>query len=543
MGDGRDPRRSSCCAITARTLHRKALALALPIACLTALVQPLSGDRSAKHLAVAQPLKLAAAEAHLHTGAARGAAHRRRSRSRDGRVPRRDSDPGRPVVPRVRRPRRDGHRAGGVPARRLAAGAWRVRTAFQVMVGAGSAMALAAIAVIVAAARRRRWPDGRRWLLAFVVLGPARLRQPRGRLAGDRVGAAAVDRARADAHRGRGDGLSLQGGAVLAVHDRLPVPRCRRRLPAGASRSPRADRPHEAGPRVRAWRLTCWLAGTIGVGALPLLPVRRRGLRRRRLGSAGERPARGGAATRDRRRDRPGVGGEPRLADPGDRRAVQRISAGVRGDLGGAARSADAVPGRRRAARLGVRVPLARHVGRSRPAPLRPGVLDGEHDRPGAAGHRSWARWCPATSACRAASVTSGFFAAWLAPFPLAVGVFALALCALLAATLPDGRDARPGAARGLSPARAGRGGRRRRRRAGRVPARRRGRAARARRAGDAPLELAVPRADRRGRGHGDRGARDATLSTGARRRRRADGLDPRSAGRWPSIPIWSCPT
>jgi cytochrome bd ubiquinol oxidase subunit II len=31
--------------------------------------------------------------------------------------------------------------------------------------------------------------------------------------------------------------------------------------------------------------------------------------------------------------------------------------------------------------------------------------------------------------------VTSGFFAAWLAPFPLALGLFALALCALLAAT------------------------------------------------------------------------------------------------------------
>ena len=52
----------------ARTLHRKALALALPVACVTALVQPLSGDRSAKHLAVAQPLKLAAAEAHLARG-------------------------------------------------------------------------------------------------------------------------------------------------------------------------------------------------------------------------------------------------------------------------------------------------------------------------------------------------------------------------------------------------------------------------------------------------------------------------------------------
>jgi len=52
-----------------------------------------------------------------------------------------------------------------------------VRTAFQVMVGAGSAMALAAIAVILAAARRaaaRRpvVPDGRRWLIAFVLLGP-----------------------------------------------------------------------------------------------------------------------------------------------------------------------------------------------------------------------------------------------------------------------------------------------------------------------------------------------------------------------------------
>jgi cytochrome d ubiquinol oxidase subunit I len=58
-----------------------------------------------------------------------------------------------------------------------------VRTAFQVMVGAGSALALAAIAVIVAtlrraaaarraASRRPRLPDGRRWLWAFVVLGP-----------------------------------------------------------------------------------------------------------------------------------------------------------------------------------------------------------------------------------------------------------------------------------------------------------------------------------------------------------------------------------
>jgi cytochrome d ubiquinol oxidase subunit II len=35
----------------------------------------------------------------------------------------------------------------------------------------------------------------------------------------------------------------------------------------------------------------------------------------------------------------------------------------------------------------------------------------------------------------RGGLVTSGFFAAWLAPFPIAVGLFSLALCALLAAT------------------------------------------------------------------------------------------------------------
>jgi len=156
-----------------RTLHRKALALALPMACLTALVQPLSGDRSAKHLAVAQPLKLAAAEAHLHTEA-RAALH-------VGGVPDLETgafkgalaipgglsflafgDPGARVTGLEAFPRRD----------------WppvlAVRSAFQVMVGAGSAMALAALAIVAVVLRRRRrareW--GRPWLMAFVVLGP-----------------------------------------------------------------------------------------------------------------------------------------------------------------------------------------------------------------------------------------------------------------------------------------------------------------------------------------------------------------------------------
>ena len=155
----------------ARTLHRKALALALPMACITALVQPLSGDRSAKHITAAQPLKLAALEAHVHTGA--------RVPLHVGGVP--DLETG------------GFHGALEIPGGLsfLAHGdfgavvtgldafprdEWppviKVRTAFQVMVGAGSAMALAALVVIAVTLRRRRFPDGRRWMLAFVLLGP-----------------------------------------------------------------------------------------------------------------------------------------------------------------------------------------------------------------------------------------------------------------------------------------------------------------------------------------------------------------------------------
>ena len=151
-----------------RGLHRKALAIALPVACLTALVQPLSGDLSAKHLALAQPTKLAAAEALMRTtrraplriggwpdgatGEIRGAlsipgglsflAH---------------GDPdavviGLDVVPPADRP----------PV-------VETRTAFQIMVGAGTVMAaVATLAGVVAWRRRRRrgpWPRAFLWVL------------------------------------------------------------------------------------------------------------------------------------------------------------------------------------------------------------------------------------------------------------------------------------------------------------------------------------------------------------------------------------------
>jgi len=165
----RDPRRA---------LHRKALGIALPLACVTALVQPLSGDRSAKHDALAQPSKLAAAEglmrttraAPLHlggwpdpaTGDIRGAisipgglsflAHG----NTEAMVIGLDQTP---------------------PADRPPVVA--TREAFQVMVGAGTAMAgVAALAGAFALYRRRRrqrgedvpWP--RRLLWALVAASP-----------------------------------------------------------------------------------------------------------------------------------------------------------------------------------------------------------------------------------------------------------------------------------------------------------------------------------------------------------------------------------
>jgi cytochrome d ubiquinol oxidase subunit I len=154
-----------------RTLHRKVIALALPIACLTSIVQPISGDRSAKHLAAAQPLKLASAEAHLHTEAG--------ADLHVGGVP--DLDTGRfhgaVAIPGGLSFLAFGDRTATVTGleafpRRDWPPVQKVRAAFQTMVGAGTAMALLALAVVASALRRRRLPDGRRWLWAFALSGP-----------------------------------------------------------------------------------------------------------------------------------------------------------------------------------------------------------------------------------------------------------------------------------------------------------------------------------------------------------------------------------
>src|SRR5207248_6575700 len=53
----------------ANAFHRRALQIALMVGAPAAVLQPLSGDLSARHIAVHQPVKLAAAEAVFHTQA------------------------------------------------------------------------------------------------------------------------------------------------------------------------------------------------------------------------------------------------------------------------------------------------------------------------------------------------------------------------------------------------------------------------------------------------------------------------------------------
>jgi cytochrome d ubiquinol oxidase subunit I len=151
--------------------HRAALAVALGVGGVAALLQPLSGDLSARQVAATQPLKLAALEGHFHTGRAvplqlggipdAAAAVTRWSIE----VPRGLSllafhDPDAEVKGMLDFPR----------------DTWpdplRVHLAFQVMVGLGSAMAAVALVGLGLAWRRRAVPTDRWFLTAMTICGP-----------------------------------------------------------------------------------------------------------------------------------------------------------------------------------------------------------------------------------------------------------------------------------------------------------------------------------------------------------------------------------
>lgn len=151
--------------------HRSALAAALLVGGAAALLQPISGDFSAREVARLQPVKLAAMEGQFRTE--RGAPLRigglpdvQELRTRWAiEIPSGLSllafhDPLAEVQGLTAFPREE----------------WpdpvKVHLAFQVMVGAGSAMALVALWGLLLAWRKREVPTGRRFLTAVALVGP-----------------------------------------------------------------------------------------------------------------------------------------------------------------------------------------------------------------------------------------------------------------------------------------------------------------------------------------------------------------------------------
>jgi cytochrome d ubiquinol oxidase subunit I len=153
------------------SLFRKAFAVSLAVASITALLQPLSGDHSAHSIAESEPLKLAAIEAHFKT-ATHAPLH-------IGGIPDMETgevhyaieipsglsllathDPAAEVKGLYDFPREDWPPVA------------RTHYAFEVMVGAGSAMALLGVIAGFLAWRKKGLPDARWFLWAVVASGP-----------------------------------------------------------------------------------------------------------------------------------------------------------------------------------------------------------------------------------------------------------------------------------------------------------------------------------------------------------------------------------
>jgi cytochrome bd ubiquinol oxidase subunit I len=153
------------------SLFRKAFAVSLAVASITALLQPLSGDHSARSIAESEPLKLAAAEAHFKT--------QTHAPLRIGGIP--DVTTGE-VHHGIEIPSGLSLLATHDPAAEVKGlndfprEDWppvaSTHYAFEVMVGAGSAMALLAVIAGFLAWRKKGIPEARWFLWAVVASGP-----------------------------------------------------------------------------------------------------------------------------------------------------------------------------------------------------------------------------------------------------------------------------------------------------------------------------------------------------------------------------------
>ncbi|NVI97239.1 cytochrome ubiquinol oxidase subunit I [Myxococcus sp. AM009] len=151
--------------------HRKALSVALPLACVTALLQPVVGDLSAKHVAKAQPVKLAAMEGQFETE--RGAPLRLGGlpNMETGEVPYAVDIPKGLSILAFADPDAEVKGLNAFPRDEWPPVA-KVHVAFQVMVGTGSAMALLALVTLGWRWRKKAWPHGWRLMWAWLLSGP-----------------------------------------------------------------------------------------------------------------------------------------------------------------------------------------------------------------------------------------------------------------------------------------------------------------------------------------------------------------------------------
>ncbi len=158
-----------------RAFHRAALQIALVVAVPTALVQPLSGDWSARMVARLQPVKSAAMEGHLHTGPASlllGGWINESTLEHHGAI----------EIPGALSLLLKGDASASVPGVDAVIATDRpplmiVHIAFQLMVTCGVALALLSVWTLLRMWRRRRGigpalPDDRRFLRAVLCASP-----------------------------------------------------------------------------------------------------------------------------------------------------------------------------------------------------------------------------------------------------------------------------------------------------------------------------------------------------------------------------------
>jgi cytochrome bd ubiquinol oxidase subunit I len=158
---GRDP-----------SFHRAALNVALPVGAVAALLLPLSGDLSAKQVTTHQPWKLAAMEAHFETKACAplligGWPDEATRTVRYGlEVP-----CGLSILGKMN-PQAVITGLDQIPAAEHPPVA-RTHVSFQIMVGAGSYLALVSLISLLWRWRKREWPTQRAFLWALVLAGVA----------------------------------------------------------------------------------------------------------------------------------------------------------------------------------------------------------------------------------------------------------------------------------------------------------------------------------------------------------------------------------